>query len=87
MSAAEKAPSHFHTVADYSALAVLTGGSNRLNRTLQTVESMPRPVSYQLKSLVVFVTTNFAFRHLAPRSLTLYQRRIMSPRPTEASAS
>ncbi len=41
MSAAEKAPPNLHTVADYSALAVLTGGSNRLDRTLQTVESMP----------------------------------------------
>src|SRR5215472_4120538 len=85
MSAAEKAPSHFHTVADYSALAVLTGGSNRLNRTLQTVESMPCAVGYQLESLVVFIAANFAFRHLAPRSLTLYQRRITSLRPSGAS--
>jgi hypothetical protein len=82
MSAAEKAPSHFHTVADYSALAVLTGGRNRLNCTLQTVESMSCPVGYQLESLVVFVTANFAFRHWAPRPLTLYQRRITSLRPS-----
>jgi len=71
MSAAEKAPPNLHTVADYSALAVLTGGSNRLDRTLQTVESMPWPVGYQLESLVVFITADFAFRHWAPRSLTL----------------
>src|SRR5713101_6014727 len=69
MSAAEKASPHFDTVADYSALAMLTGGSNRLNRTLQTVESMPCPVGHQLESLVVFVTANFAFRHWEPRSV------------------
>ena len=73
MSAAEKAPPNLHTVADYSALAMLTGGSNRLNRTLQTVESMPCPGGDQLESLIVLVTANFAFRHLTPRSLTGHQ--------------
>ena len=73
MSAAEKAPPYLHTMADYSALAMLTDGSNRLNRTLQTVERMPCPGGDQLESLIVLVTANFAFRHLAPRSLTGHQ--------------
>ena len=68
MSAAEKALTNLHTMADYSALAMLTDGSNRLNGTLQTVEGVSCPGGYQLESLIVLVTANFAFRHMAPRS-------------------
>jgi hypothetical protein len=67
MSAAEKAAAYFHAVADHPALAMLADGRNRLNGTLEAVERVPCPGSDQLESLVVFITANFACRHLAPR--------------------
>src|SRR5258708_29719705 len=74
MSAAEKPTTNLHTMADYSALTMLANGRNRLNGTLEAVKRVPCPGGDQLESLVVFITANFAFRHLAPLLLTVRQR-------------
>jgi hypothetical protein len=48
---------------DYPALAVLTNGCNRLDRTFEAIERMPRTRGNQLKTLVVLIPANFACRH------------------------
>ena len=67
MRAAEKAAANLHAVANHSAVAMFTNRRNRLNRTLEAIECVSRPGCYQLESLVVLVTTNFAFGHGTPR--------------------
>ena len=79
MSAAEKAAANLYPMADYSALAMLTNGRDRLNCTLEAVERVPCPGGDQLESLVVFITANFAFRHLAPPLLTATSRSVKYP--------
>ncbi len=67
MGAAEKTTANLHSMSDYPALAVFTDGRNCLDRALEAIECMPRAGGDQFKRLVVFVATNFAFRHFAPR--------------------
>ena len=64
MGAAEEATADFHPVADDSTLAVLANRRDGLNCALEAVEGVPRAGRYQLKSLVVFISANFAFRHV-----------------------
>jgi hypothetical protein len=66
MSTAEEATTHFYAVPDDPALAVLTDRGNGLNCTLKAVECVVRSSRNQLESLVVFITADFAFRHVAP---------------------
>ena len=63
MGAAEKTTANLHSVPDYSALAVLTNGCNRLDRTFEAIERMPRTRGNQLKTLVVVIPADFAYRH------------------------
>ncbi len=68
MSTAEEATTHFYTVTDDSALAVLANRSNRLNSAFKAVERVMRSRCDQLESFVVFITADFAFCHVAPHS-------------------
>ena len=68
MRAAEEPLAYFDAVADHPAFTMLTYRRHGVNRTLEAIESMPCSGGHQVKGLVVFVTTNFAFRHLAPHS-------------------
>jgi hypothetical protein len=63
VSATEKAASHLNAVADDAALAMLANGSDRLDRTFEAVESVPRAGSNDFKALVVIVSANFALCH------------------------
>jgi len=76
--AAEKAAANLHAVANHSAVAMFTNRRNRLNRTLEAIECVSRPGCYQLESLVVLVTTNFAFR-LGVCGITPSWRRLIVP--------
>src|SRR5438128_9408380 len=49
---------------DDSALAVLTNRRKSLDRTFEAIERMPCAGSYQLKTLVIVITTNFACCHI-----------------------
>jgi hypothetical protein len=66
MSTAEKSAADFHAMADHTALAMLADRRDGLNGALKAVESMPSASRNQLESLVIFITANFAFRHMAP---------------------
>jgi hypothetical protein len=68
MSTAEKLAANFDAMADHTALAMFANRRNRLNGTLEAVKCMPRSGRDQLESLIVFITTDFASRHLAPHS-------------------
>ena len=68
MSTAEEATTHFDPLTDDSALAMFANRRDGLNRTLETVERVPRSGRNQFESLVIFVPANFAFRHWAPHS-------------------
>ncbi len=68
MSAAEKPTSHFDAMADHPAVTMSTYRRDGLNRALKAVERMPCSGGYHFKGLVVFITANFAFRHLSPHS-------------------
>jgi hypothetical protein len=68
MGAAEEATADFHPVADDSTTAVLTNRRDGLNCALEAVEGVPRAGGDQLKSLIVLISANFAFRHVAPLS-------------------
>jgi hypothetical protein len=63
MGAAEKTIANLHSMPDYSALAVLTNRCNRLDRTFEAVEGVPRAGCYQLKTLVILIATDFARCH------------------------
>src|SRR5438552_6489233 len=49
---------------DDSALAVLTNRRKSLDRTFEAIERMPCAGSYQLKTLVIVITTYFAHAHI-----------------------
>jgi len=68
MGAAEKTTANLNPMPDHPALAVFADGSNGLDRTFEAIERMPRASSYQLKTLVVLITTNFARCHAKPPS-------------------
>jgi len=63
VGAAEKAAANLDAVPDYSALAMFTKRRDRLNGAFEAVECVPRARGYQLETLVIFVTTNFAGYH------------------------
>jgi hypothetical protein len=64
MCAAEKAAANFNSVANYFALAMLTNRRNRLDCTFEAVKCVPRSCGYQFECLIVFISANFAFRHM-----------------------
>jgi hypothetical protein len=74
VSTAETATADLHTMSDHSALAVLANRSNRLNGTLEAVERMPCSGGYQIESLVIFITANFAFRHFGTSLIKRMER-------------
>ena len=61
MGAAEELAANLDSVANYSALAMLTNRRNRLNRALKAVKCVPRTGGNQFEGLVIF-----AFCHLPP---------------------
>jgi hypothetical protein len=63
VGAAEKAAANLDAVPDHSTLAMFTNGRNRLNGAFEAVECVSRARGYQLETLVIFVTTNFAGCH------------------------
>ena len=64
MRAAKEAAAYFHSVPDHFTFAVFTNGRDGLNCALEAVKGMPCSSSYQFKLLVIFISANFAFRHL-----------------------
>jgi len=62
--AAEETTADLDSMPDDSALAVLTNWRKSLDRTFEAIERMPCADSYQLKSLVIVITTNFARCHI-----------------------
>jgi len=63
MRAAEESTIDLYSMPDHPAAAVLANRRHRLNRTLETVERMPRTGSSHFKALVILVTANFALGH------------------------
>jgi hypothetical protein len=53
----------FHAMADDAAIAVRTNGCQRVNRTLEAVESVTLSSHNDFKRLIVFVLADFACRH------------------------
>jgi len=66
MGATEKLTGNFDPVPDDLALAVLANRRHELDRALEAVEHVPLSGCDQFKTLVIIISTNFAFRHLAP---------------------
>ena len=64
MRAAEETTADLDSMPDDSALAVLTNGRKSLDRTFEAIERVPCAGSYQLKTLVIVITTNFACCHI-----------------------
>jgi len=62
--AAEETTADLDSMPDDSALAVLTNGRKSLDRTFEAIERVPCAGSYQLKTLVIVITTNFARCHI-----------------------
>jgi hypothetical protein len=60
----------FNAMTDDFATAVITNGSQLVNRTLKTVERVPRTSRHDLKGQVIIVPTDFTFRH---RKYSSYQ--------------
>jgi hypothetical protein len=83
VSTAEEVIADFNTVADHPALAMFADGSNGLDRTFEAVEGMPRACSDQIKTLVIVITTNFAYCHT---NLLLIAREIRGLIQTEIRA-
>lgn len=68
MSAAKHDAISFETVADYPDVAVSTSGRESLDRTLEAVEDMSRPVTRRdLERLVVVVAAHVTGSHLSLR--------------------
>jgi hypothetical protein len=61
----EKPTANFDPVSDDPAFAVLADRSQRLDRTFETVEGMPRASGNQFKTLVVFIPANLAYCHIS----------------------
>jgi len=61
--AAKEPSAHLYSVTDDLAMAVFTKWGNCLDRAFKAVERMSRPRNYDFETLVVFVTTHFAFCH------------------------
>jgi hypothetical protein len=68
MSTAEKLAANLDAMPYHSALAMLANRRNRLNGTFEAVKCVSRSSGDQLEGLIVFITADFAFRHLAPHS-------------------
>jgi len=62
--AAEETTADLDSMPDDSALAVLTNGRKSLDRTFEAIERVPCAGSYQLKTLVIVISTNFARCHI-----------------------
>jgi len=61
---AEETTADLDSMPDDSALAVFTNGRKSLDRTFEAIERMPCAGSYQLKTLIIVITTNFACCHI-----------------------
>jgi len=70
MRATEEMPLDLDPVSDHFALAMLANRSHRLDRALETIECMSSSSSFDYKSLVVFVATDFAICHRTPPRLS-----------------
>jgi hypothetical protein len=66
MSTAEELASHLGTVADDSAVTVLTYRGERLNGALEAVKGVPRASSNHLETFVIVISTNFTASHCVP---------------------
>ena len=56
--------SHFHTVSDDDAAAVLASRRQSMDRAFEAVEYMPLVPDHHRKSLIIFVSTDFTLGHL-----------------------
>jgi hypothetical protein len=63
MNAAEDLSVSFNAVPDNSAVAVRANRRQRMDRALEAVERVVRPVNDHFKRLVVFIFANFACSH------------------------
>jgi hypothetical protein len=61
--AAENLSLRFDAVPDNPAVAVRTNRRQRVDRALEAIEGVTLPANDDLKRLVIFVLTNFAFSH------------------------
>jgi L-aminopeptidase/D-esterase-like protein len=61
--AAEEMTADFNAVADHPAFAMLTKGSHSLDRAFEAVKGMTHARCNQIKTFVVVIATDFAFRH------------------------
>jgi hypothetical protein len=63
MDTAKDLPISFHTVANYSAMAVRTNRRQRMDRTLKAIKGVMLFGNDHLKRLVVFISANLASSH------------------------
>jgi hypothetical protein len=63
MRTAKETAADLYAVPDDLAMTMLTHGCDRLNGAFQAVECMFRAGSYDIETLVVIVTANFARSH------------------------
>jgi hypothetical protein len=63
---AEELAGVLYAMSNYSAMAVFADGRYGLNGTLKAVEGVAGTCRDELKTLVVIVTTDFAFCHSTP---------------------
>jgi hypothetical protein len=63
MNAAEDLAVSFNAVPDNPAVAVRANRRQRMDRALEPVERVVRPVNDHFKRLVVFIFANFACSH------------------------
>ena len=50
-------------MADDTTIAMWTNGRERVDRTLEAIESVTLSIHHDLERLIVFILANFAFRH------------------------
>jgi len=75
--AAIKGPICLYPVADNLAAAVIANGSKGMNRAFEAIECMRYAGGYDLKSLIVIVSTDFTLCHLWTSFLGVF---LASPR-------
>jgi len=68
----------FHAVSENSASAVIAGWGEFMNRAFETIKDVGRSGKCDLKSLVVFITTNFTGRHVRTPLLAIVNEGVCS---------
>jgi hypothetical protein len=63
MDATENLCVRFDTVADNPAVAMRADRRQRVDGALEAVKSVTLPSNHDIKRLVIFVLTNFTYRH------------------------